>query len=128
MGDPNDEGSEAGSEDLDGVPLVSEKASSVGDTDEDVGSDRDSNISKETLELGQTSPNHVVPSSDDEQFQCSQVSSGWLGAAYNHESRMEKARKQEELARNQHAQKLRGLAQVLNWQKHLYWQFNPMFC
>ena len=43
-----------------------------------------------------------------------------VGAAYNHESRMEKARKQEELARNQHAQKLRGLAQVLNWQKHLY--------
>ena len=69
-------------------------AGTESDNDDSV-SDVDSNISKETLELGAEIPENEVemvsdgPGSSDPE-PCSQVSSGWLGRAYNRESREQK--------------------------------------
>ena len=56
-------------------------------------SDVNSDISKETLELGAEIPENEVVSDDpgsSDPEPCSQVSSGWLGRAYNRESRSQK--------------------------------------
>lgn len=53
----------------------------------------DSIVRKRTLTLGEepTPSTPLDPPSEDE-FQCSQVSNGWLGKAYNEESRQNKTR------------------------------------
>ena len=64
------------------------------------GPSQDSLLSKETLLLGQqpTPETPMDTSSESEEEPDSQVSSGWLGKAYNQESREVKAREDKEHA------------------------------
>ena len=55
----------------------------------------DSILSKETLMLGEE-PSASTESDSSSHFQCSQVSSGWLGRAYNQDSRMRKKQESKE--------------------------------
>ena len=88
--------------DVDVVPTDSESDSES----------HDSNISKRTLELGEVSTGSESPEREPD----SQVSSGWLGAAYNRESRAQK-RKLERLANNQRiAKDWRVLGSLTFWQ------------
>ena len=100
---------EAASDSDDGVPPPSGHSCDKSDDDSlpcaDVeqevdGPSQDSLLSKETLLLGQqpTPETPMDTSSESEEEPDSQVSSGWLGKAYNQESREVKAREDKEHA------------------------------
>jgi hypothetical protein len=54
----------------------------------------DSILSKKTLKFGEepTPTTDLEATDSEDEFQCSQVSSGWLGKAYNEDSRQNKMR------------------------------------
>ena len=107
-GDPIDS-SDAGSVALAEPPQqpptnVSSGDEKVAGTESDGGS-HDSVLSATTLELGKTPPS---TDSEDENQRDSQVSSGWLGRAYNRESR-----------RVKREDKLKQVAEVGTWKIQL---------
>ena len=63
---------------------------------ERVPSSPDSILSKKTMLLGDT-PSPSTESDSSSHFQCSQVSTGWLGRAYNQSSRAAKKHEDKEL-------------------------------
>ena len=91
------------------------------------GPSQDSLLSKETLLLGEE-PSSATPmdtASESEEEPDSQVSSGWMGKAYNRESRQVKAREDKEHAMKRLTQE--PLTQLSLFQVHVFlvWDVIP---
>ena len=89
--DNDDDGHSCDKSDGDSLPCADEEQAVDGPS-------QDSLLSKDTLLLGQE-PSPSTPmdtASESEEEPDSQVSSGWLGKAYNHESREAKSREEKE--------------------------------
>ena len=85
--------------DDDGADGANESESGEYQTPDEAASDPESSVadsvlSKKTLKFGEepTPTTDLEATDSEDEFQCSQVSSGWLGKAYNEDSRQNKMR------------------------------------